>query len=183
MVRWRMGSWRFRALTLLAAGLALAARARADDAEDKAVAAVQKRGGRVERDEKADGKPVIVAYFGTLDVNDDALQAVKDLAKLKKLTLNGTKITDAGLDHIKDLKALEKLYLVDTKITDAALEKLKGLAELRVLSLVGTQVSDAGLEHLKGLANLQELFVAGTKVSDDGVKKIKEALPKLKVEK
>jgi hypothetical protein len=39
------------------------------------------------------------------------------------------------------------------------------------------------LEHLKGLVNLKELFVAGTKVSEDGAKELKEALPKLKIER
>ena len=33
------------------------------------------------------------------------------------------------------------------------------------------------------LANLQELFLFATKVTDDGVKKLKEALPKVKVDR
>lgn len=153
----------------------------ADD--DAAIAALQKAGAKIERDEKAPDKPVTVVNLGVTQADDAALASVKGFGKLQKLTLNGTKITDAGLDNLKGLGALHKLYLVDTKIGDAGLEKLKDLKELRVLSLAGTGVTDAGLEHIKALPNLEIVFLHGTKVTDDGVKKLKEALPKLKVEK
>ena len=51
------------------------------------------------------------------------------------------------------------------------------------MSLVGTGVTDAGLDHLKELKNLQMVFVFGTKVTDEGVKKLKEALPKAKIDR
>lgn len=155
--------------------------ARAED--DSAIAALQKVGGKVERDDKAPEKPVIVVNLGVTQADDAALEGVKGFAKIQKLTLNGTKITDAGLDHVKGLGSLQKLYLVDTKIGDAGVEKLKDLKELKVLSLAGTGVTDAGLEHLKGLSNLETLFLHGTKATDEGAKALKEALPKLKIEK
>jgi hypothetical protein len=165
--------------------LMLASGARAQDAAevDKAVAAIQQAGGKVERDEEAPEKPVTVVNFATQPVGDEALASLKGLDKLQKLTLNNTKITDAGLEHVKGLAGLQKLYLVDTQVTDAGLERLKELANLQILSLVGTQVTDAGLEHLKGMSGLKTVFLAGTKVTDDGVKKLQEALPMLKVER
>ena len=58
-------------------------RARADEAEDKAVALVEKLGGKVTRDEKLPGKPVAgVALFFSA-VTDAEL---KELAALKNLT-------------------------------------------------------------------------------------------------
>lgn len=151
--------------------------------QDPALGAIQQAGGRVERDDSGPEKPVVAVSFAVTQAGDAVLEPLKGLPKLRKLTLNNTKITDAGLDQVKALAGLQKLYLVDTAITDAGLEKLKGMAELRVLSLVGTPITDAGLEHLKALPNLQEAFLAGTKVTEDGVKKLKEALPKVRFDR
>ena len=172
--------------TILAASLvvlALAPRAWSQDAQDKAAAAIQEAGGKVDRDDKAPGKPITAVNFATLPIGDDKLDTLAGLDKAEKLTLNNTKVTDAGLDKVKGLASLKKLYLVDTAITDAGLEKIKGMANLEILSLAGTQVTDAGLEHVKALGNLKTLFVAGTKVSEDGAKKLKEAMPKLTIER
>jgi CubicO group peptidase (beta-lactamase class C family) len=145
------------------------------------VSAIQKLGGKVERDDKGAGKPVIVVNLGLTEVKDADLEPLDNLATLKRLTLNDTPITDAALDHFKGLAGLEKLYLVDTKITDAGLERLKGLKGLQVLSLAGTQVSNAGLEYLKDMPGLKEVFLYGTKVDDEGAKQLKEAMPNLKI--
>jgi Leucine-rich repeat (LRR) protein len=165
--------------------LAAPAMARADEAQDKALADIQKRGGKIDRDEtvKEKDKPVIAVNFATTPAEDAALESLKAIPTLRKLTLNGTKITDAGLEHVKGLSTLKKLYLVDTKITDKGLESLKDMKELEVLSLVGTGVTDAGVEHLKGLSNLKDLFLYGTKVTDGGIKTLKEALPKTKIDR
>ena len=56
-------------LLLLAAAPLLA-----DEAEDKAVATVAKLGGKVTRDEKADGKPVIAVDLLNPNVTDADLQ-------------------------------------------------------------------------------------------------------------
>ena len=45
--------------------LSSTARVRADEAEDKAVAVVEELGGRVTRDEKAPGKPVVTVGIPT----------------------------------------------------------------------------------------------------------------------
>jgi hypothetical protein len=150
---------------------------------DQAAAAIQQKGGKVERDDKAEGKPIIIVNFATMPTSDDDLACLKGLDKLQKLTLNNTKITDAGLAHVEGLTSLQKLYLVDTGISDTGLERLKGLTNLQILSLVGTQITDTGLDHLKGLGNLKTLFLAGTKVTDDGVKTLQEAMPMLKIER
>lgn len=168
---------------LLGAVLVPAATFVPQDDVEKAIAEIQKLGGKVERDDKAPGKPVTVVSFATLKIDDAALDNVKGLAGLKKLTLNGTAITDAGLERLKGLTSLEKLYLVDTKIGDAGLEHLKGLENLQILSVVGTGVTDAGLDHVKGLKSLKELFLFGTKVTEDAAKALKEAKPNLKIDR
>lgn len=78
---------------VLVAVLLACGAARADDAEDKVVELVNKLGGKVTRDEKKEGKPVV-------DVN-----------------LVATKVTDADLKELDPLKALTRLNLFRTKVT------------------------------------------------------------------
>jgi hypothetical protein len=68
---------------------------RADEAEDKAVKAIEKLGGRIYRDMKAKDKPIF------------------------SVTLNGPNVTDAGLKHLAGLKQLQNLDLRFTQLTDA----------------------------------------------------------------
>jgi internalin A len=98
---------------------------RADDAEDKAVAFVEKLGGVVTRDDKLPGKPVV------------------------KVNLADTNVTDAGLKELAPLKNLTILYLNETKVTDAGLKELAPLKNLTWLNLRDTQVTDTGLKELQ----------------------------------
>ena len=90
----------------------------------RAIAEIEKLGGKVTIDEKSPGKPVI-----TVD-------------------LRQTEVTDAGLEHLKRLPRLESLNLTRTKVTDAGMQHLEGLTTLRTLGLFGTHVTDAGLVYL-----------------------------------
>ncbi len=99
---------------------------RADEAEDKAVKAIQKLGGRIIRVRVAKDQPIV------------------------RVELSRTKVTDAGLKHLAGLKQLRTLYLDHTKVTDAGLKHLSGLRQLQWLHLGHTQVTDAGLKHLAG---------------------------------
>ena len=103
----------------------LSVAARADEAS--AVKAVEKLGGKVTRDDKLPGKPVIGVNLGGLvpgKVTDAGLKELKDLTQLKELVLNG-QVTDAGLKELKDLKQLTWLYLGGSKVTDAGVKELQ----------------------------------------------------------
>ena len=95
--------FRLLAIVLAVSGLGLGSPARADDAEDKAVAFVEKLSGTVTRDEKAPGKPVIA------------------------VDLRGRKLTDAGLKELTNLKNLTTLNLAGTQVTDVGLRELTAL--------------------------------------------------------
>jgi hypothetical protein len=100
-------------------------RAVTDEAEDRAVAFIEKLGGQVERDPRLPGMPVVaVAVFGT-------------------------KMTDAGLKALAPLKELRRLRLGLTEVTDAGLKELAALTQLRSRSLGGTQVTGAGLADVR----------------------------------
>ena len=101
----------------------LSGAARADEAS--AVKAVENLGGKVTRDDKLPGKPVIGVHLHEIGVTDAALKELADLKQLTWLSLAGTRVTDAGLKELKDLKQLTRLNLADTKVTD------DGVAELQ----------------------------------------------------
>jgi Leucine-rich repeat (LRR) protein len=128
---------------------------RADEAEDNAVAAIEKLNGRITRGQKAKGKPIV------------------------GVDLSGTKLTDAGLKHLAGLKQLQWLLLSFNKVTDAGLKHLAGLKQLQWLDLSHTKVTDGGLKHLAGLKQLQWLDLTNTQVTDQGKRKLKEPLPEL----
>src|SRR5262249_21300610 len=94
---------------------------RADEAEDRAVKAIEKLGGRIIRDEKAKGKPIVGVNLAATPVTDADLKALAGLKQLQRLDLRQTHVTDAGLKELAGLKQLQKLYLNNTKVTDAGL--------------------------------------------------------------
>ncbi len=97
---------------------------RADDAEDKAVKAIEALGGVINRDGPAKG-PIV------------------------SINLIGTKTTDADLKILKNFKNLSLLYLGRTQVTDAGLKELKELKGLTVLGLRQTQVTAQGVKDLQ----------------------------------
>jgi hypothetical protein len=90
-------------------------------------------------------------------------------------------VDDATLARVAKRESLKRLYLDGTKITDAGLRQLVGLKELRELNLSHTSITDAGLKELEGLTSLRTLDVKDTKVTADGVARMKAAIPGLKV--
>jgi len=105
------------------------------------------------------------------------LHGDRQLGNAVVVGLNDTELTDAGLVHLRDLPKLRFLSLTGTQITDAGLVYLEGLTNLKALSLDNTQITDAGLVQLKRLTKLEALGLSDTKVTDEGVKKLQEALP------
>ena len=101
----------------------LSGAARADEAS--AVKAVEKLGGKVTRDDKLPGKPVIGVNLAGTGVTDAGLKELKDLKQLTTLYLNMTGVTDAGLKELKDLKQLTSLILTATKVTDDGVADLQ----------------------------------------------------------
>jgi len=149
--------------------------------EEKAVKAIEALGGKVTRDEKLPGRPVVEVDLGKTEVTDAGLKDLKEFKGLQTLNLHFTKITDAGLKDLKELKGLQILNLFFTKITDVGLKDLKELKDLQRLYLSGTPITDAGLKDLKELKDLRVLFFAGTKISSAGLKDLQQALPKTSI--
>jgi len=99
------------------------------------------------------------------------------LAKLKTLSLVGTKVSDLGLSRLRHLSMLEQLWLNNTKITDAGLIHLKGLTKLFRLDLRGTSITDASSKTLSKMPSLHELNLPD-QVGYRTIEEIKRNLPR-----
>src|ERR687884_2273610 len=123
----------------------LSGAARADEAS--AVKAVEKLGGKVTRDDKLPGKPVIEVNLAFAHVTDAHLKELKEelkgLKQLTSLALYNSQVTDAGLKEIADLKQLTTLYLNNLRVTDAGLKELRDFKKLTTLALCNAPVTDA----------------------------------------
>src|SRR5262245_54264143 len=112
-----VGAW------VLVGLLVLAVAGRADEAA--AVKVIQKLGGKVRRDDKAPGKPVVAVDLRSTLTTDADLKVLKECKHLKVLDLGVTQVTDARLKELKELRQLQELDLTFTKVTDAGLKELK----------------------------------------------------------
>src|SRR4051812_23379269 len=104
-------------VTLLVSGVIgprLDARSGAEERK-RAIAAIEKLGGSVTRDEMRPGE-VIEVYLSGPRVTDAALTHLSVLPHLLSLDLSESQITDGGLAHLRGLSRLQWLDLSETRI-------------------------------------------------------------------
>ncbi len=180
--------------------------ARADDAEDVSAKWAESVEGKLTRDDKAPGKPVVEVSFLPLNkkitndglkelkgfkslkslsiffceqINDDGMKHVKELIGLERLSLGNTLVTDAGLAELKDLKKLKSLTVSGCiRMTDKSTETIKGFTNLEYLSLPST-ITEKGVKNLTGFKKLTGLYIGGASLTDAAIKDIAENLPGL----
>lgn len=138
------------------------------------------------------------------EVTDAGVAHLSELTKLKKIHLDGSKISDESLRVLSRLPSLEEWslqkncftdrglsYLANntmirqlcvglggSDITDAGTTSLRGLVKLELLDLQGTKVTAKGLDNLKTLAKLKNLWLSGT-TADSSL--LEQALPNCKI--
>jgi uncharacterized protein (TIGR03067 family) len=146
---------------------------RADEAD--AVKLVEKLGGKITRDDKQPGKPVVEVNLSLKNVTDADLKALKELKQLTSLNLYGCRgVTNAGVKELKEFKQLTSLSLMRTQVTEAGVKELKDCKQLTKLILGHNQMTDAGLKDLKELKQLTELRLIGTPMTNAGLKELKD---------
>jgi hypothetical protein len=82
-----------------------------DVIEERAVQAIQRLGGKVIRDEKAPGKPVIAVFLRTPAMTDAGLKELAELKQLRELDLTGSRVTAQGLKELAGLQQLQTLHV------------------------------------------------------------------------
>ena len=102
-------------------------------------------------------------------VTDVGMAAVRLMAKLEHIRLNGTGITDSGLEALKGLQNLKSIGLHSTRITNSGLKNLSSMSNLETLLISNTSISDDGLEYLGNLKRLRVLIVDGSAVTSAGL--------------
>lgn len=107
-------------------------------------------------------------------LTDTGLAHVRGLTSLKRLLLEGTRITGAGLMSLNDLSGLEIFTLENSPIADADLAPLRSLTTLKRLRLTCPRLTDVGMIHLRGLVNLDSLDLSSTQVTSAGLAQFSE---------
>jgi Leucine-rich repeat (LRR) protein len=128
------------------------------DQGDSETKAVEKLGGRIKRDDKAEGKPIIGVSLHSSQLSQLLDAGLKELGRLKtlqSLDLTGTPVTEKGLKELAGLKNLQELNLSYTGVEDATLKQLKNLKKLQTLSL--NRVTDTTLRTLREIGLLHAL--------------------------
>src|SRR5262249_45041397 len=91
------------------------------------------------------------------------------LARLRVLTVSGTKIGNDAVKTLLQFSALEAIDLSQTGITLKGVEQLVKAKRLRVLKLPGTAGGDAAIHALKSHPRLWQLDLSGSDITDRGV--------------
>src|SRR4051794_3687855 len=138
--------------------------ARADEADDRAEAAVKKLDGSLVRNQTLPGKPLVSVMLSMSKCTDDDLKMLADLKSISYLVLYNTGITDAGLQHLVGLQSLTRIDVMKPKITDAGLKVLAGMPNLEGLELATNGLTGEGLKNLAGHKSLSRLNLRATKV-------------------
>ena len=115
---------------------------RADPADDAAVKAVERLGGKVAQNGE-------VVSLADTEVTDAGLKQLAAFKGLTYLHLGRTKVSDAGLKELAVLQSLTTLNLSFTKVTDAGLKELAGIKGLGLLGLENTKVTDTGVKEFR----------------------------------
>lgn len=102
-------------------------------------------------------------------ITGEGLSSLKTWAQLKRLNMEGTKLTDNTLQHLSAFTSLESVNLGSVLVTDAGLDALTSLPHLRELILGGNKLTDAGLQALRQLPGLTYLDLGGTQREDSGL--------------
>ncbi len=111
-------------------------------------------------------------------ISDESLRSLRALANLEQLDLGGTRIADAGIAHLSGLNKLKKLNLQGAALTDQGIRELAAMTDLEELNLYGTRVTNAGVDVLCRLKHLSTVDLRYTRVTRAGVDRLRASVPR-----
>lgn len=113
---------------------------------------------------------------------DEKLAGLSLLKHAKRVSLAGSRVSDAVLTEVGDLAALEYLDLSNTLVSDMGVGILARINSLERLNLAQTSITDQSLSTLGGLWQLKWLNVRHTGVTSAGLQVLRTRRPGLQIE-
>lgn len=113
--------------------------------------------------------------LGETRVTSATLIALAESRSLRELRIDGTLVDDEGVAALAGIKAITALALADSRVGPAGLAQLAGQRQLRRLNLAGLRVSDAHSNLFAGLTGLQELDLRRTRAQAGVLEALTEA--------
>ena len=98
--------------------------------------------------------------------SDKALENIKTLQKMEKLSFGQASITDKGIGYLKGWTELRELHIMVSPVSDESLKTIAKLPKLEKLSLSDTNVTANGMVHLSKMTNLTYLRARGFPTND-----------------
>lgn len=172
------------------------------EAQERAVAELQRLGALIKFDESKPGKPVraidflsdrppteatlaLLSEFPHLEyvglhgnVTDAGLARLQGLTSLKRLIFNDVPLSRQGLEHLEHLPRLTDLCMFlngpsAAVFDDEAMGVIPRLPALRSLLIGCKGLTDTGLKHLEGMNRLHALSISSDQITDAGVAHLK----------
>ena len=119
----------------------------------------------------------------SLPLSDDGFKALLERTQPIGLDISGSNVTSRGFAAVAQVSKLRWLDVSFTKIGDEGLKSLTKLRELRHVSVMKCAVTDEGLTHIESSRSLRELYLSETRVTDAGVERLRQRLPKCRIER
>ncbi|MEX2122105.1 MAG: hypothetical protein WD847_21170 [Pirellulales bacterium] len=183
--RWLRYSLRSMLGLVTVFGLWLGVQVNRAEQQRRAVAAIERLGGKVHYDWKW--------RRGWTEVELNREVEARKSARLRKLLGDHyfdtvvavdlmypeNNLTDPDLDYLLEFPKLEQVWLTHQPITDKGISQLAHIKTLRILDLQKTAISDACLDDILRLPNLEWLNVGETRVTARGLTHLLK-MPKLR---
>ncbi len=115
-----------------------------------------------------------------VDVDDSVLLAAPTSAKLERMHLYNTRISDKGIAKLDRFVNLNTFSFTGNGLSDEGMKSLGKMKSLTTISIVDAKVTDVGVLALQALPNLISLNVENTQTTAKGLERLREVLPKLK---
>ncbi len=93
-------------------------------------------------------------------LDDERMEAFRDLPSVTTIDASGSHITDRGLEDFRGRASITFLNLDGTAVTDAGMPVLRTLSGLASIYLFDTAVTGQGLASLSGLQNLRTVGIS-----------------------
>ncbi len=152
---------------------------------------VRLKAGHLDTDGRVDPKIVeqlsrlsdLALELRSLPLSDEGLKNLLARTQPIGLDLSGSKVTDRGFSVVTQATKLRWLDVSFTMISDDGLKSLSKLRELRHVSAMKCDVTDNGIGHLASLRSLREVYLSDTRVTDRGIERLRQRLPKCRIER